>query len=110
MPDRACRPAERRAVQSAECEDHQEGRSFGGASAGSHPLVGAHIVRCLEARKAEEGRQRTGPGPVAEVDHHIAVHPADLAGPEEDTAVAADRQAQADRRDRTGEHPVKQLR
>jgi hypothetical protein len=99
MLERAYRPAARHAEQSAECEDHREGRSSEDASAEWPPLADECTARCLEDQTAmAAGRQRTG---LAEAVRHTAVH---LAGLEEDTAAAADR-AEAGLQDRTEELP-----
>jgi hypothetical protein len=100
MLERAYRPAERHAEQSAECEDHQEGRSSGDASAEWPPLADECTVRYLEDQIARAvGHQRTGP--VAGV-RRTAVHPADL---EAGTAAVAGRQVEVGLQDRTEELP-----
>jgi hypothetical protein len=97
MLERAYRPAARHAEQSAECEDHREGRSSGDASAEWPPLADECTARCLEDQTAiAAGHQQTGP---AEEVRHTAVRPADL---EEGTAVAvAAGQAEVGLQDKT---------
>ena len=98
MQQRAYRPAEQRAEQSAECEDHQEGRSSEGASAGWLPLADERIGRHHEDQTmVAAGLQQTGPGQV--------VHRIVAAGPGADIAGAAAGQAEAVLRGRTEELP-----
>jgi hypothetical protein len=102
MQRQAYRPAARRAEQSAECEDHQEDRSFGDASAEWLPLADGRIGRCPEDRtKVEVDRRRIDPG-LAEAARHTAGHPA---VPVEGTAAVAG-PAVAGLRGRTEVHPV----
>jgi len=102
MQQPACRPAEQRAEQSAGCEDHQEGRSSGDASAGWPPLADERIDRHPEGRTmVAVGLQRTDPGQ--------AVHQIVAAGPGEGIAVAAAGLAEAGLQGRTGELPEKKI-
>lgn len=115
MPGRACRPAGQRAEQSAECEDHQEGRNSEDASAESRPLAGGRIVQCPEVRRVGEDHLRIGrdlaAGEEDQAERHTAVH---LAGLEEGTVAvatvaAAAGLAAADLQGRTGEGPAKSM-